>query len=101
MNGATGRVASPGPPLVSRYGSSMIWAVPTMTVTATNAVTGLSIGTVMLKKVRSGPAPSAAPPRTAPWHVLQPGEEEDGQIAGPEPQHQQHADLRPGRVAEP
>lgn len=60
MNIVTERVDSAGPPPVSRYGSSKIWAAPMKEVTTTKAVTGFSAGRVTVVKVRRRPAPSSA-----------------------------------------
>jgi hypothetical protein len=60
MNMAIEMVDSPGPPLVSRYGSSNSCAALMNEVTMTKAEIGLIPGTVTAKKVRSRPAPSMA-----------------------------------------
>src|SRR4051794_3022679 len=84
MNIVTESVDTAGPPPVSRYGSSKIWAAPMNEVTTTKAVTGFSAGRGTVVKVRRRPAPArAARLVQLPRHVLESGQEEHREVAGP------------------
>ena len=92
-----------GPPWVSRYGSSKSCAALMKDVTTTKAVTGLSAGRVTVVNWRNCPgAVQLGRLVQLAGDVLQPGEEEDGEVPHPAPeQHEADGDLGQGRIAQP